>query len=157
MPPDRFSWWETTGRPRVAYAFAGNACFSARPASISRHGRSFHPVECGKCCDRFESVGITKPARWKGTAPLPSVQFGNLSVVAGNGSVLNAVSSAWMHQPRLDTLAFQVDLWSARGELPRSLAEVLTRQKEIQYSSRTRASADSASDRAASPHHRRLA
>ena len=46
-------------------------------------------------------------------------------------------------QPRLDTLAFQVDLWSARGELPRSLAEVSTRQKEIQYSSRTRASTDS--------------
>jgi len=29
------------------------------------------------------------------------------------------------------------------GELPRSLAEVSTRQKEIQYSSRTRASTDS--------------
>jgi NTE family protein len=36
-------------------------------------------------------------------------------------------------------LTFQVDLWSARGELPRTMAEVWTRQKEIQYSSRTRA------------------
>jgi NTE family protein len=45
--------------------------------------------------------------------------------------------------PRLDTLAFQVDLWSARGELPRTPAEVATRQKEIQYSSRTRAGTDS--------------
>ncbi len=44
--------------------------------------------------------------------------------------------------PRRDTLAFQVDLWSARGEVPRSLAEVATRQKEILYSSRTRASTD---------------
>jgi NTE family protein len=42
-------------------------------------------------------------------------------------------------EPRLDTLAFQVDLWSARGEMPTTLAEVGTRQKEIQYSSRTRA------------------
>jgi NTE family protein len=41
--------------------------------------------------------------------------------------------------PRRDTLAFQVDLWNARGELPRTIAEVATRQKEIQYSSRTRA------------------
>src|SRR5215467_4969025 len=41
-----------------------------------------------------------------------------------------------------DTLAFQVDLWSARGELPRNLLEVATRQKEIQYSSRTRANTD---------------
>ena len=40
--------------------------------------------------------------------------------------------------PRQDTLAFQVDLWSARGELPRNLIESETRQKEIRYSSRTR-------------------
>ena len=41
---------------------------------------------------------------------------------------------------RQDTLAFQVDLWSSRGALPRNLAEVATRHKEIQFSSRTRAS-----------------
>jgi NTE family protein len=35
-----------------------------------------------------------------------------------------------------------VDLWSARGKFPRNLAEVSTRQKEIQYSSRTRAFTD---------------
>ncbi len=43
---------------------------------------------------------------------------------------------------RLDTLAFQVDLWSARGEMPSDLSDVMVRQKEIQYSSRTRASTD---------------
>jgi NTE family protein len=43
---------------------------------------------------------------------------------------------------RQDTLAFQVDLWSARGRPPRNMAEVATRQKEIQFSSRTRASTD---------------
>jgi NTE family protein len=41
-----------------------------------------------------------------------------------------------------DTLAFQVDLWNAQGELPRTISEVATRQKEIQYSSRTRAFTD---------------
>ena len=41
-----------------------------------------------------------------------------------------------------DTLLFQIDLWSARGEFPRNMAEVATRQKEIQYSSRTRAFTD---------------
>lgn len=44
--------------------------------------------------------------------------------------------------PPQDTLAFQVDLWSARGDFPRTIIEVLTRQKEIQYSSRTRATTD---------------
>ena len=44
--------------------------------------------------------------------------------------------------PRRDTLAFQVDLWSARGEFPRNVLEVITREKEIRYSSRTRAGTD---------------
>jgi NTE family protein len=45
-------------------------------------------------------------------------------------------------EPRVDTLAFQVDLWSARGPLPRSLFDVEERQKDIRFSSRTRAVTD---------------
>jgi NTE family protein len=45
-------------------------------------------------------------------------------------------------EPRRDTLAFQVDLWSAYGDVPGTISEVLTRQKDIQYSSRTRYSSD---------------
>ena len=41
-------------------------------------------------------------------------------------------------QPRRDALIFQIDLWSASGPLPASLLEVAARQKDIQYSSRTR-------------------
>ena len=52
---------------------------------------------------------------------------------------LDWVLSAPSH---LDTLVFQVDLWSARGALPRDLGEVAVRMKEIQYSSRTRAATD---------------
>jgi len=40
--------------------------------------------------------------------------------------------------PRRDSLVFQVDLWRAQGILPRNLMEVAERQKDIQYSSRTR-------------------
>lgn len=36
------------------------------------------------------------------------------------------------------TLAFQVDLWSARGELPTNMFDTHSRVKDIQYSSRTR-------------------
>lgn len=49
--------------------------------------------------------------------------------------------------PRRDTLALQVDLWSARGSLPRTLLDVLERQKDIQYSSRTRMGTDAAAAR----------
>ncbi len=40
--------------------------------------------------------------------------------------------------PHEDTLALQVDLWSARGERPQSMLEVMERVKDIRYSSRTR-------------------
>jgi len=41
-------------------------------------------------------------------------------------------------RPRTGTLAFQVDLFSARGPRPGNLADVMERQKDISYSSRTR-------------------
>jgi NTE family protein len=40
--------------------------------------------------------------------------------------------------PRLDALIVQIDLFSAKGELPTNLNEVLERAKDIQYSSKTR-------------------
>lgn len=45
-------------------------------------------------------------------------------------------------QPRRDSLVLQVDLWNARGALPKTLMEVFERQKDIQYSSRTRFGTD---------------
>ena len=62
-----------------------------------------------------------------------------------DGGLVSNTPLQWVVQQadkRMDTLAFQVDLWSARGDMPRNLAEVSTRQKEIQYSSRTRAMTD---------------
>jgi NTE family protein len=46
------------------------------------------------------------------------------------------------HLPRRDTLAFQVDLWSSRGPLPKNVFDVEERRKDIQYSSRTRQATD---------------
>jgi NTE family protein len=62
-----------------------------------------------------------------------------------DGGLVSNTPLQWVvdSDPHLDTLAFQVDLWNARGEPPRTIAEVATRQKEIQYSSRTRAGTDS--------------
>jgi NTE family protein len=56
------------------------------------------------------------------------------------GLVSNTPLTAVLDQePRSDTLAFQVDLWSARGPLPKNLLDVEERAKDIRYSSRTRA------------------
>jgi NTE family protein len=43
---------------------------------------------------------------------------------------------------RGDTLVFQVDLFPARGPLPRDMPDVLGREKDIRYSSRTRYTTD---------------
>jgi NTE family protein len=57
-----------------------------------------------------------------------------------DGGLVSNTPLDWVleSRPGRDTLAFQIDLWSARGEYPRNLVEAETRQKEIRYSSRTR-------------------
>lgn len=61
-----------------------------------------------------------------------------------DGGLVSNTPLTWVLNatPRQDTLAFQVDLWSSRGTIPSTMAEVAVRQKEIQYSSRTRAETD---------------
>jgi NTE family protein len=61
-----------------------------------------------------------------------------------DGGLVSNTPLDWVleSRPGRDTLAFQIDLWSARGEYPRNLVEAETRQKEIRYSSRTRLATD---------------
>lgn len=57
-----------------------------------------------------------------------------------DGGVVSNTPLQWVLDgvPRRDTLVFQVDLWSATGDLPTDIASAETRLKDIQYSSRTR-------------------
>ena len=56
-----------------------------------------------------------------------------------DGGLVSNTPLQWIvdTQPRRDTLAFEVDLWSSRGEFPRNMLEVMSRELEIRYSSRT--------------------
>src|SRR5262249_41924669 len=58
-----------------------------------------------------------------------------------DGGLVSNTPLQWVlnSQPGKDTLAFQIDLWSARGALPHDLTEVEVRHKDIVHSSRTRA------------------
>jgi len=59
-----------------------------------------------------------------------------------DGGLISNTPLQWVLGPNKtgqDTLVFQVDLWPAQGNLPKNLSEVAMRQKEIQFSSRTRA------------------
>ena len=61
-----------------------------------------------------------------------------------DGGLVSNTPLQWIldSSPRQDSLVFQLDLWSARGELPRDLTELELRQKDIRFSSRTRAATD---------------
>jgi NTE family protein len=61
-----------------------------------------------------------------------------------DGGLVSNTPLQWVldSRPRHDTLAFQVDVWSSDGEMPRNLIETEVRQKEIRFSSRTRAATD---------------
>jgi NTE family protein len=61
-----------------------------------------------------------------------------------DGGLVSNTPLQWVldSRPGQDTLAFQIDLWSSRGEFPRNLLEAETRQKEIRCSSRTRMATD---------------
>jgi NTE family protein len=68
----------------------------------------------------------------------PPIQVGDKFYWDG-GIVSN--SPLWYvldEEPDLEALIMQVDLFSASGEMPRNLDEVLERAKDIQYSSKTR-------------------
>lgn len=57
-----------------------------------------------------------------------------------DGGLVSNTPLQWVleNKPRRDTLAFQVDLWSALGEFPGDLISQDLRLKDIRFSSRTR-------------------
>ena len=83
--------------------------------------RAEHIMASGALPPGFPAVEIDGEYYWDGG-------------VVSNTPLAHVLSA----HPMRDTLAFQVDLWPARGPLPTNLEEVAERQKDIQYSSRTR-------------------
>ncbi|WP_438730941.1 patatin-like phospholipase family protein [Parasphingorhabdus sp. DH2-15] len=58
------------------------------------------------------------------------------------GLVSNTPLAYVLEHQTEDMLIFQVDLFSARGRMPKNFGDVLSREKDIRYSSRTRATTD---------------
>jgi NTE family protein len=90
--------------------------------TAQRRLRAEHFMASGALPPGFPAVEIDGEYYWDGG-------------MVSNTPLARVLSS----EPRRDTLTFQVDLWSAKGRLPYDLMEVASRQKDIQYSSRTRA------------------
>jgi len=102
---------------------SGNLVYFDSPSQLIR---SEHVIASGALPPGFPAIEIEGEHYW-------------------DGGLVSNTPLQWIamtQQRPPDSLVFQVDLWSARGKFPRNLAEVATRQKEIQYSSRTRAFTD---------------
>jgi len=73
---------------------------------------------------------------------LPMIKIGTDHFWDG-GIVSNTPLQRLLDQEdKLNTLVFQVDLFSAHGVLPRDIQDVMARHKDIMYSSRTRYTTD---------------
>ena len=94
--------------------------------------------------DNRDTEIIARARHGEGALPpaLPMVKIGTDYFWDG-GIVSNTPLQHLLEQEDgINTLVFQVDLFSARGRLPREMADVLGRHKDIMYSSRTRHNTD---------------
>jgi NTE family protein len=112
-----------SGNTRVSVGAVNIRCGNLVYFDTAQHRlRAEHFMASGALPPGFPAVEIDGEYYWDG------------------GMVSNTpLSRVLSSEPRRDTLTFQVDLWSAKGRLPYDLMEVASRQKDIQYSSRTRA------------------
>ncbi|MET0383039.1 MAG: patatin-like phospholipase family protein [Burkholderiaceae bacterium] len=110
----------------------------------NRHGRwrkrirAEHVMASGALPPGFPAVGIEEPGPIEASrasgAPRPVRYYWDGGLVSNT-----PLSQILDDHPRRDTLAFQVDLWSARGDVPTNVIDAQERVKDIQFSSRTRA------------------
>jgi NTE family protein len=110
----------------------------------NRHGRwrkrirAEHVMASGALPPGFPAVAIEDPgpidASRDSGAPRPVRYYWDGGLVSNT-----PLSQVLDDHPRRDTLAFQIDLWSARGTVPTNVIDAQERVKDIQFSSRTRA------------------
>ena len=110
----------------------------------NRHGRwrkrirAEHIMASGALPPGFPAVAIEEPGPLEASRASGAPR--RVHYYWDGGLVSNTpLTQVLDDNPRRDTLAFQVDLWSARGHAPTNVIDAQERVKDIQFSSRTRA------------------
>ena len=85
--------------------------------------------------DHILASGALPPA-------FPAIRIGDQAYWDGGVFSNTPIEAVLDDKPRRDSVIFSVNLWNPHGPEPKSLWDVQSRQKEIQYSSRTRANTD---------------
>ncbi|HWU27228.1 MAG TPA: patatin-like phospholipase family protein [Rhizomicrobium sp.] len=116
---------------------SGRIRYSAGAVEItSGNFEYFDTAERELCIDHVMASGALPPG-------FPPITIGGKCYWDG-GLVSNTPMQYVLEMTgqRSDMCVFQVDLFSARGRLPKALPDVAQREKEIRYSSRTRLNTD---------------
>ncbi len=90
-----------------------------------------HPIASGSLPPGFPATKVGDDYFWDGGC-VSNTPLDGILDVADDGD---------------DLLIFMVDLWNAHGEMPKTMNEVLWRQKEIQYASRSSHNIDALIDK----------
>src|SRR4029078_5190388 len=117
--------------PRLRVAGVGVA------SANLRYFDNFEFRKCGKKIgpEHIMASGALPPG-------LPSVEIDGAHSWDGDIASNTPLDNVLEEEFTRDLLIFQVDLFSARGDLPTSLLEAAEREKDIRYYSRTRTSTD---------------
>jgi NTE family protein len=87
---------------------------------------------------RSQPIGIAHILGSSALPPaLPAVEIEGGSFWDGGIYSNTPIEAVFDDQPRRDSVVFAIQLWPASGPAPNSIWQVLARQKEIQYASRT--------------------
>jgi NTE family protein len=147
LPPEKASYYDTAPLKETLESLvdfdrinAGEPRVSVSAVNVRTGNFEYFDNTCGNWkgrlrAEHFMASGALPPG-------FPPVEIDGEYYWDGglvSNTPLLRVLQAW---PRPDTLAFQVDLWSAKGVVPTNIWDVHERQKDIQYSSRTRAITD---------------
>jgi NTE family protein len=139
---DRINHGETRLTVSAVNVATGNfEVFDNQHGRWRKRIRAEHIMASGALPPGFPAIGIEEPgplepARASG-APRPTHYYWDGGMVSNT-----PLAQVLDDHPRRDTLAFQVDLWSARGKVPTNVIDAQERVKDIQYSSRTRTITD---------------
>jgi NTE family protein len=137
--PEALSFYETSPLQKTLYELVDFDLINAKSVRLSMGSVNVHTGSSVYFDNRDRVIG---PEHVMASGALPP-GFPPV-VIDGNhywdgGIVSN--SPLWYvldDSPHIDAMIVQVDLFSARGELPANLDQVMERAKDIQYSSKTR-------------------
>lgn len=147
-PPDSVSYYDTAGLKATLQRFADFDRINDGPIRVSvgavnvRTGNLvyFDNAKMRLEPEHFMASGALPPG-------FPAIEIEGEYYWDG-GLVSNTpLTEVLRESDHKDTLVFQVDLWSASGNVPADFMDVAERAKDIQYSSRTRAITNMLADR----------